>query len=66
MRVLDNLSYGYIDLGYRPGNYIDSAILVNDLQPMETWNLKGNINKMITVGRCLKRTKNVSPRSIKV
>ena len=37
----------YADSSYRPDSDIDIAILANELQPKEMWNLKGDIPKKV-------------------
>ncbi len=37
----------YADSSYRPDSDVDIAILANELQPKEIWNLKGDISKKV-------------------
>ena len=37
----------YADSSYRPDSDVDIAILANELQPKEMWNLKGDISKKV-------------------
>ena len=37
----------YADSSYRPLSDVDIAIIANELQPKEMWNLKGDISKKV-------------------